>query len=234
MVAADRRRSERVREQLPLMVDGWAVPHFRRVVAGALRTVVQPRVYREAVQLIDRHHDDGADVVVVSASAEDVVRPIAAMLGADEVIASTMEVLDEHFTGRVARYAYGPAKADAIRALAVERGYDLTACAAYSDSVTDLPMLETVGHPVAVNPDRALRRTAVARGWPVRRFARPVPLRTWWVRPLPVGATAVTLAVVVGAAATAPRRAHVGRDARVRRTGDGAARPSPAGRVTAT
>jgi HAD superfamily hydrolase (TIGR01490 family) len=207
LVAADRRRSERVREQLSLMVDGWEVPRFRRVVDGALRTFVRPRVYREAVELIDRHHHAGSDVVVVSASAEEVVRPIAVMLGADEAIASAMEVVGGHFTGRVVRYVYGPAKADAIRALAAQRGYDLAGCAAYSDSVTDLPMLEAVGHPVAVNPDRALRRTAVARGWPVRRFARPVPLRRRWARPLPVAALAAVLGIgVVGA--TVLRRAR--------------------------
>ncbi|TRW42777.1 HAD family hydrolase [Georgenia yuyongxinii] len=208
LVGADRRRSERVREQLSLMVDGWEEPRFRKVVDGALSTFVQPRVYREAVDLIQRHHDDGADVVVVSASAEDVVRPIAAMLGADEVIASAMEVVDGHFTGRVARYVYGPAKADAIRALAAQRGYDLAACAAYSDSVTDLPMLEAVGHPVAVNPDRALRRTAVARGWPVHHFARPVPLRTRSTRPLRVGAGSSVVVGLIAAGATILRRAH--------------------------
>ena len=68
-------------------------------------------------------------------------------------------------------------KAEAIRALAAREGYALQHCYAYSDSITDLPMLETVGHPTVVNPDRALRKEAGTRGWPVRSFSKPVSLR---------------------------------------------------------
>jgi phosphoserine phosphatase len=80
-------------------------------------------------------------------------------------------VADGHYTGQVEFYAYGEAKAEQVRALAAERGYSLPLCYAYSDSVTDLPMLEIVGHPRAVNPDRALRRIAQQRGWPVLTFS---------------------------------------------------------------
>jgi phosphoserine phosphatase len=88
-----------------------------------------------------------------------------------------MQVDDGRYTGVISRYLYGEAKADAIRELATSQGYDLTRSYAYSDSITDLPMLEAVGHPYAVNPDRALRREAAARGWPVLVFSRPVALR---------------------------------------------------------
>lgn len=176
LVAADHRHSERVREQLSRVVDGWDVARVREVVEKAIETFVRPYVYSEAIDLITRHHAAGADVVIVSASSEDLVAPIARLVGADHVVASRMEVLDGRFTGQIDYYAYGPAKAAAVRALAADRGYDLTGCWAYSDSVTDLPMLEAVGHPVAVNPDRALLRVARERGWEVRRFARPMPL----------------------------------------------------------
>ena len=73
--------------------------------------------------------------------------------------------------GEMDFYAYGEGKAARIRQLAVERGYALSDCFAYSDSATDLPMLESVGHPHAVNPDRQLRKAALARGWPVLDFA---------------------------------------------------------------
>ena len=84
---------------------------------------------------------------------------------------------DGCFTGEVEYYAYGPTKAEAIKELAESEGYDLARCYAYSDSATDVPMLESVGHPYAVNPDRALRREAVAREWPVLAFSRPVRLK---------------------------------------------------------
>ena len=82
-----------------------------------------------------------------------------------------MVVEDGRYTGEIEFYAYGADKAEAMRELAESEGYDLAASYAYSDSVTDLPMLEAVGHPFAVNPDKALRKVAVERGWPVLSFA---------------------------------------------------------------
>jgi HAD superfamily hydrolase (TIGR01490 family) len=176
LVAADHRRSERVREQLSRVVDGWEVARLQAVVAEAVERFVEPYVYLGAMDLVARHHAEGSDVVIVSASSEDLVAPIARLVGADHVVASRMEVVEGRYTGQIDYYAYGPAKAAAVRELAADHGYDLSRCWAYSDSVTDLPMLEAVGHPVAVNPDRALLRVARERGWEVRRFARPVRL----------------------------------------------------------
>jgi phosphoserine phosphatase len=96
------------------------------------------------------------------------------MLGVERVVATRMVVEDGAYTGDIDFYAYGEGKAVAMRALAAEHGYDLAASYAYSDSMTDLPMLEAVGHPTAVNPDKALRKVATERGWPVRDFRRPV------------------------------------------------------------
>ena len=110
-------------------------------------------------------------MIIVSTSGQEMVAPIGALLGASSVIATRMEVADGHYTGQVEFYAYGEAKAEQVRALAAERGYSLPLCYAYSDSVTDLPMLEIVGHPRAVNPDRALRKIAQQRGWPVLTFS---------------------------------------------------------------
>lgn len=127
------------------------------------------------------------------------------MLGADHVLATRMVAENGCYTGEIEHYVYGPAKAEAIAALAESEGYDLERSYAYSDSVTDIPMLETVGHPYAVNPDRALRKEAVAREWPVLTFSRPVRLhqRVPSLPPRPVLAAAA-----IGAAA--PRRASSG------------------------
>jgi phosphoserine phosphatase len=105
-----------------------------------------------------------------------------------------MVVEDGRYTGEIAFYCYGQGKVEAIRALAEREGYALEHCYAYSDSVTDIPMLEEVGHPTVVNPDRALRREALTRGWPVLTFTRPVSLRDRI--PAPSGAAVATTAAV--------------------------------------
>ena len=205
-VAADHRRSDRIRQELSRTVNGWEVARFRDAVAGAVGTAVRPLVYLEALDLVGAHQDAGEDVVVVSASAREIVEPIAAMIGADHVIATTMAVADGRFTGRTEHYVYGPAKAAEMAALAQRHGYDLARSWAYSDSITDLPMLEVVGHPVAVNPDRALLRIARERGWEVRHFRRPVPLRPPPVRVL-LALAGVAAAVGGWLWATRPRSA---------------------------
>ena len=174
---ADHEQIERLRARLCAQVAGWQVQQVSDIVAETLHDVVAPVVYAEAAALIDSHHENGLDVVIVSTSGQEVVEPIGAMLGADRVVATRMRVEDGCYTGEIEDYVYGPAKAEAIRRLAAEIGYDLAASYAYSDSATDLPMLEAVGHPYAVNPDRALRREATARDWPVLDFHHPVPLR---------------------------------------------------------
>src|SRR5262249_24660527 len=110
-----------------------------------------------------------------------------------------MVVADGRYTGEVEYYAAGPTKAEAARELAAERGYDLTASYAYSDSVSDIPLLECVGHPNAVNPDRGLRRVALERDWPILEFRQPVPLgRRLRDRPaVPVAAAAIGVGVGV-------------------------------------
>ncbi|WP_394813784.1 HAD family hydrolase [Streptomyces litchfieldiae] len=174
---ADHDQTERMREYLSALCRGWNVRQVKEIVAETLHQVIDPIIYDEAASLIEQHHTAGRDVVIVSSSGAEVVEPIGELLGADRVVATRMVVEDGCFTGEVEYYAYGPAKAEAIAELAISEGYDLDRCYAYSDSITDIPMLEAVGHPHAVNPDRALRREAAARDWPVLTFERPVRLR---------------------------------------------------------
>ncbi|MFC9231565.1 HAD family hydrolase [Streptomyces decoyicus] len=175
---ADHDQMERMREYLSSLCRGWDVAQVREIVAETLHDLIDPIIYDEAASLIEEHHAAGRDVVIVSTSGAEVVEPIGELLGADRVVATRMVVgEDGRFTGEVEYYAYGPTKAEAVQELAASEGYDLGRCYAYSDSATDVPMLSAVGHPYAVNPDRALRREAVARGWPVLSFDRPVPLK---------------------------------------------------------
>jgi hypothetical protein len=94
----------------------------------------------------------------------------------------------------MAFYAYGDSKATAMRELAARTGIDLGSSSAYSDSATDLPMLEAVGRPVAVNPDRALAKVARERGWEVRNFTKPIRLRDRVGRTTPVVTTSLAVA----------------------------------------
>ncbi len=196
---ADHDQMEKMREFLSEMSAGWDVQTVREIVADTLHNIVDPLVYDEAVSLIEEHHLAGRDVIIVSASGAEVVEPIGEMLGADGVVATQMRIEDGRYTGEIDYYAYGENKAAALQRLAAEHGYDLDRSYAYSDSVTDVHMLEVVGHPHAVNPDRELRRVANARGWPVLVFTRPVALR----RRMRLPQSKPTLAALaVGTAAT--------------------------------
>lgn len=175
---ADHDQMEQMRAYMSGLARGWDVEQVRRIVAETLDEIVDPTVYEEAVELIAEHHSAGRDVIIVSSSGTEVVEPIGERLGVDHAIGTQLAIEDGRYTGEILFYAYGTGKADAMRALAAERGYDLSSSYAYSDSVTDLPMLESVGHPCAVNPDAALRKVATEREWPVRDFARPVAMRT--------------------------------------------------------
>ena len=194
---ADAAQTERLRANLSRTVTGWPVSQVSQIVAETLHEAIDPTVYAEAVALIAEHHAAGRDVVVVSASGSEIVEPIAAVLGADHVVATRMQVVDGLYTGDIDFYAYGENKAEAIRELSQSHGYDLASSFAYSDSITDAPMLGVVGHGFAVNPDRALRRLAVENGWGVLAFRRPVPLFDF-DREARVASALVVAAVVAG------------------------------------
>ncbi len=130
-------------------------------------------VRREATGLIDLHHAAGRDTYIVSASPVEIVNAFAKAIGMTGGIGTVAEIEDGIYTGELAEpFCYGEGKAEAVRRLAEEMGYDLQLSYAYTDSASDLPMLETVGHPVAVNPDRALETIAGHRGWPIVEFSR--------------------------------------------------------------
>jgi HAD superfamily hydrolase (TIGR01490 family) len=172
---ADHQRMERIRTAVGELCRGWPVDRVTDIVRRHLDETIGPLVYADARRLIVAHGKAGQDVIIVSTSGQEMVGPIGDLLGASEVIATRMEVTDGRYTGQMEFWAYGEAKASRVRELAARRGYRLRDCYAYSDSVTDLPMLEVVGHPRVVNPDRALRKIAVQRHWPVLAFGARSP-----------------------------------------------------------
>jgi HAD superfamily hydrolase (TIGR01490 family) len=189
-----------------IVLRGFRVDDLRTLVAGAMEPVLKPLVYGEPLQLVQRHRERGEPVYVVSATLQEIVDELAAELGFDGAIGSTCEVEDGVYTGRSLRACHGEGKAAAIRELAGDRGYDLAASTAYSDSHTDLPFLEAVGNPVAVNPDRQLRAIAIARGWRVLEFREPAfpSRRSHGVSPAAL--LGIPLLVGAGAAVWAARR----------------------------
>jgi HAD superfamily hydrolase (TIGR01490 family) len=168
---------ETMREYMSKLVTGWNVDQVQQIVGETLDEIVDPMVFEEALQLIEEHKAAGNDVIIISSSGTDIVEPIGQRLGVDLAIGTQVAIEEGEYTGEILFYAYGPGKADAMRSLAEERGYDLSECYAYSDSHTDLPMLEAVGHPVVVNPDSELKAIAEERDWPIRNFRQPVALR---------------------------------------------------------
>jgi HAD superfamily hydrolase (TIGR01490 family) len=150
---------------------GFRPEEMQELVAGAMERVLKPLVYAEPLALVGEHRERGERVYIVSAALHEIVDGLAAELDFDGAVGTICEVGDGTYTGRSLRVLHGEAKADAVRELAVREGIDLSASTAYSDGDSDLPLLEAVGRPVAVNPDRALRATAVERGWPVLEFA---------------------------------------------------------------
>jgi HAD superfamily hydrolase (TIGR01490 family) len=199
---ADHDQMETMRHYMSELVKGWDVDTVRQIVAETLDEIVDPFVYEEAVDLLEEHKEAGRDVIIISSSGTEVVEPIGERLGVDRAIGTQVEIVDGRYTGEILFYAYGEGKAEAMRALAEENDYDLADCYAYTDSMTDLPMLEIVGHPVCVNPDAALRKIAVERGWPVVDFARPVAMPTVRQRIAVVNTPDNRRNALVGAAAT--------------------------------
>jgi HAD superfamily hydrolase (TIGR01490 family) len=199
---ADHDQMERMREYLSALTEGWDADQLREIVAEALQEAVEPIIYEEAANLIDEHHAAGRDVVIVSSSGQEIVELIGAMLGADHSIGTRVAIVDGQYTGQIEFYAYAENKAHAMRDLADEQGYDLSQSYAYSDAATDLPMLESVGFPSVVNPDRPLRREAMARDWPILTFSKPVPLRQRFASGITAKPT-LTAVALGGAAAAA-------------------------------
>jgi HAD superfamily hydrolase (TIGR01490 family) len=203
LVGADEKKMDRLKEGMLQLTRGWDRTEVETLVRDVLIDVIDPFVYQEALDLMELHRSEGRRIYIVSSSPEEVVRPLASHFGVAGVLATRARIVDGRYTGELEFYCYGPAKADAVRSLAARIGIDLEGSFAYTDSITDLPMLEAVGHPVAVNADRELRREAEQRGWDIRDFRRPVRLRARIARTAAQPRTQIAAGVVAAAGAAA-------------------------------
>ena len=154
-----------------------AVKGMRHDDLVALNAEVLPKllgkIRPEARRLLDLHRHAGRNTYIVSAAPVEIVEPLAHSLGMTAGIGTRSEIVDGVYTGELAGpFCYGAGKVTAMEEIARWDGLDLAQCYAYSDSASDLPMLEAVGHPVAVNPDGRLARHARHHGWPVVHFSQ--------------------------------------------------------------
>ncbi len=176
---------EAARESALAFVEGKHQADLVQLGHDIVVEVIGPRIYPGMRRVIEAHHAAGDRTYLVTAAPRDLADEIATYLGMDGALGTTAELVDGTYTGRMlGPVLHGPAKLEAVKELAADEGIDLRSSSAYSDSVNDRPLLEGVGHPVAVNPDRVLRGLAAERGWPIHDFRRH---RRLWLVWLPSG-----------------------------------------------
>lgn len=198
---ADDDKLTKIRESVLKVTKGWDHNEVRALVAEVINEVIEPLIYAEALELIDHHLNQGDEVWLVSMSPAEIVEPFAELLGITGAISSRSKI-DEFgkFTGEMEFFAQGPNKAVAMQELAEQRGIDLEESFAYSDSETDVPMLQAVGHAFAVNPDRQLTKVAHDNDWPILSFSHPVRAhdRARSHTPFLISAVIIGVAAVLG------------------------------------
>ncbi|MBV9099316.1 MAG: HAD-IB family hydrolase [Frankiaceae bacterium] len=205
---------EEAKEAALAFVAGHKVADVVRLGEEIYDDLMAARIWSGTRALAQLHLDAGQRVWLVTATPAELASLIAHRLGLTGALGTVAESRDGVYTGRlVGEPLHGPAKAEAIRALAEREGLDLSRCAAYSDSANDVPMLSLVGHPVAVNPDPQLRRIAREKGWEIRDFRTGRKAAKVGV-PAAAGVGAVAGGIVVGLALR--RRQHSGNAAATR------------------
>src|ERR687890_1865994 len=183
--------TDELRERILSTIAGQRVLDLARMGPDILAGVL-PLLYREVLDEAYAHQDAGRRAYIVTAASQELAEVLAHVLVLDGGVGMRSEVRDGVYTGRPAGpFTYREGKAEAIRELAAAEGIDLSESFAYSDSESDLPMMRAVGHPVAVNPDRALERVAREEGWRIMRFDRLAPL-------LKIGAAVLVVALIGG------------------------------------
>ncbi len=161
-----------VKERVGNMIEGVRVRDMARLAPDIL-TGVLPRVYPRMLELAHSHQDAGRPAYICTAASFEIADLLAKILDLDGAIATRAEIVDGYYTGRYAGpFIYREGKAEAMRTFAELEGIDLKASYAYSDSESDLPMLDAVGNAVVVNPDGPLTKIAKERKWEIIRFEK--------------------------------------------------------------
>ena len=162
------KRVKSTRERAQALVAGHQVRDFEKVAESAWRRSIAPKVFPEMIERINHHKSQGHEIWLLTASPQGLASVMARDLTLTGAIGTTLEEKDGAFTGEIdGELLHGPLKAKAAVQHALGSGVNLAHCYAYSDSAADIPLLESVGHPVAVNPDHTLLAHATELSWPI-------------------------------------------------------------------
>jgi HAD superfamily hydrolase (TIGR01490 family) len=154
-------------------IGGHAVDDIKKVGEEIYDEFVSPKLWQGTFEIAKSHLDQGEEVWLVTAAPQDMADIIAQRLGLTGALGSKAVIKDGIYTGALdGKLLHGIEKALAIQKLAKVHGFDLENCYSYSDSHNDVPLLQAVGHPCAINPDAILRIRAMAEGWPIHDFRR--------------------------------------------------------------
>jgi HAD superfamily hydrolase (TIGR01490 family) len=168
LVAAEQVDRSTFNELLFKGYEGISEDRLLDLADEAFDSVIRPAMYKGAFDLVKRAKMAGHRVVLLSGSPDFLLHKLAKLVDADDVIGNRLQIRDGRATGKILPpLVAGPEKATLIKSHAKQHGYDLDECAAYSDSLSDVPMLSVVGRPCAVNPDFRLRQLAKTHRWPV-------------------------------------------------------------------
>ena len=168
LLAADQVDRSTFNEFLFRGYEGFSEDRLLDLADEAFDNVIRPAIYKDGLSLVKRAKQAGHRVVLLSGSPDFLLQRLAKMVEADDVIGNRLQFKDGRATGKLMPpIVAGPEKARIIKDHAKHHSFDLDDCAAYSDSMSDVPMLSVVGRPAAVNPDFRLRAMARTHRWPV-------------------------------------------------------------------
>jgi HAD superfamily hydrolase (TIGR01490 family) len=171
LLKAGLRDPEKVIYDMALWVKGLSEGDFDKLCFQTFSDVLLPAVYPEAITEINTHKSNGVRVIILSSAVDSICRAVSEKLGMDGYICSSLEVSKGYLTGRPAgRLCYGEEKLNRLIGYCIANNTDQSGLWYYSDSISDLPVLSAVGNPVCINPDRALKKEALKRGWKILQW----------------------------------------------------------------
>ena len=166
-------------EKSSTYLEGIAVQYYRDLAKEAFEKYYRKRLYVNAIKQIEWHRKQGHHIVIATTSIKDTMLPIAEYLKVDHVIALDMEHDGSYYNGKPKKpYCYGPGKRDNVLMYVKDADIDLSKSYFYTDAVLDITMLEVIGHPIAINPERKLKHHAVKNGWQIVKYKEVLGNRT--------------------------------------------------------
>jgi len=162
-----------LRKEAYRVIRGWEVSEVENLVKECFSKNIRTRIFPQALDLIKDHQTKGHEVILISGSIDSLLRIIKEFIGTNFAIGTVLEIKDNKYTGEVlGSVIHGESKAKAILKFISENDFSLEGSYAYSDDVSDVPLLRLVENPMAVNPNKKLRKIAQLEGWPISYFSK--------------------------------------------------------------